>query len=178
MKKKSNSNFFSFIDHVFVLTGSTVFVVFVVIIAFNFSKDSRIFANNVGSEVKKPKASPTQKLKDIKIETDQEQNESTGKNTNKSYVKKEQKIRVLVQNGTGMDGLEEKVVSTLINSGYEVTFDNSKIDSIDVTEIIEKNDKHYGSKVNKLLKIGKVKTVINKKSKYDIIIVLGEDFLP
>lgn len=86
------------------------------------------------------------------------------------------KIKVEVINYTDKKALAELVRASLEAEGYEVSTLNSDTIKPVKTEILERNDKNAGAAVRGVIKVGKVTKAADPGSRYDVTVILGDDF--
>ncbi len=56
--------------------------------------------------------------------------------------------------------------------------DGDKKNTVNETQIIERNEKGFGAEIKKVIKVGKVVKKLDSKYLYDVTIILGNDFNP
>lgn len=103
--------------------------------------------------------------------------EEARKELNKSIVKNKN-THVKVINYTRESGLAERVRAALEINGYIVSAGNNKSLKRINSVIIEKKENISGEELVDLIRISKVRKEIDSSSKYDIIVILGDDFNP
>lgn len=101
--------------------------------------------------------------------------EEARKELSKSTVKNN-KTQVKVINYTRETGLAEKVRAALEINGYIVSAGNNKSLKRVNSVIIEKKENISGEGLSDLIRISKVRKEIDSSSKYDIIVILGDDY--
>lgn len=189
--------FFSFM---FILSGTIIFIAMSIIITMNFKKDARLYQERVATAVQdvETNAAAENQNKKIVVDTDSKKSDTAAKekqpetkveNTNGVSVESEkkdeevgespvEKIKVEVVNFSGIKRVAEQIRSTLEASGYEVSAGNDKSSNFVRTEIIDKNGKNAGEAIQQLLKIGPVKKVPDPTSRFDVTIIIGDDYKP
>ena len=101
--------------------------------------------------------------------------EEARKEIRKSIVNNKN-THVKVINYSRKEGLAETIRAALEINGYVVSAGNDKsLKSIN-SVIIEKKENISGEGLIDLIKIGKVRKEIDSNSKYDIIVILGDDY--
>lgn len=189
MKKKS------FLDLVFLSTGSCIFIIITIIVVYNFIEDASFIHQNKSlassnEEIKnkdgdksKQKAA-LEEREDSDIEDDKEVKSQPVKIEKQKAVKKEaatpqsKKINVEVVNYTGIERLTEEIRATLENAGYAVSAGNGQSLRRVTSLVIEHNDKHEGEKIRRILKIGKLTKDGDSDTRFDITVILGDDYNP
>ena len=177
---------------VFYIVGTFVLATICIIVGLNFFKDARVFEKSVAVAVADTVVQPstangsdgTDDYKTIKY---QRAADAVGDSNDygeaippdkASSAKKLKGIKVEVLNYTGNKKLADEIKTTLEASGFEVSIVSEKTDKHVSTFIIERNDKKAGLEVQKVLKAGKVAKMADPKSKFDVTVRLGEDYLP
>ena len=180
---------------VFYIVGSFLLATLFIIVGLNFFKDARVFEKPVAVAVEDTSVQPsadngsdgTDDYKTIKY---QRAADAVGDSTDygeaipkatpdkAASAKKANGIKVEVLNYTGNKKLADEIKTTLEAGGFEVSIVSEKTDTHVSTSIIERNDKKAGLEVQKVLKAGKVVKWADPKSKFDVTVRLGGDYLP
>lgn len=181
-----------FFNIVFLISGSFILISMVIIVSMNFMKDARLFQPSVAAVVEDktaqaPKDSPREDEVKNTIRYDKEPvpivdkknfEEDAAKENNDKTSKDKNKIKVEVINYTGIKNLAEEVKETLEARGYEVSAGNGKSNQPISTIIIERNDKKAGEDIHKIIKAGTVTRWPDPKSRFDVTIKIGDDYMP
>lgn len=181
-----------FFNIIFFTVGTFIIVVCSVILSLNFFKDAKIFQKAVvAAVVEKPAASPVDKnlqqeepvkkddeYKTIQYKRDPSAEVQDATQYDEKTIPKANKIKVQVVNYTDIKKLAEEIRTTLEASGYEVSSGNAKSNTPMKTLIVEKNDKKAGAEIHKILKAGKVVKWPDAKSRFDVTVIIGDDFKP
>lgn len=85
-------------------------------------------------------------------------------------------VSVKVVNYTGLSGLAEQVRAVLESYGFIVGAGNDASLKRVSSVVIEKNENVSGSGVMNLLDIKKTKKELDNNSRFDILVILGDDF--
>ena len=101
--------------------------------------------------------------------------EEARKEISKSTVKNKN-THVKVINYSRKEGLAERIRAGLEINGYVVSAGNDKSLKRISSVIIEKKENISGEELIDLIKIRKVRKEIDSNSKYDIIVILGDDY--
>mgnify|MGYP000880261047 FL=1 len=181
MSKSKKKNLLDYFEHVFLLFGTIVIIVMSLVVAVNFTRDSRIFAKEkavveqkAAVEPKKEVQSPVPEETKAPVSTDEPKEK---KSASSGSEKKTTAIKVEIINSTGKSGEGTRLGNTLKSSGLNVvSVKSGKFTS--ATKVIERNNKGYGDDVIKLIKIGKLSKELIKNSSVDVTIILGGDYLP
>ncbi len=181
MSKSNKKHILDHFEHIFLLFGSIIIIVLSLVVAVNFTKDSRIFAKGkpaaqqtVATGEKKEVPTPVAEEQKTAINTSEPKEKNS---TSSNSEKKASGIRVEIINSTGKNGVGTSLGNTLKNSGLKViTVKSGKFTS--KTKVIERNNNGYGDDVIKLIKIGKLSKESIKNTKVDVTIILGGDYLP
>lgn len=176
---------------VFYILGTCILAVLGVVVTVNFAKDARIFDNIAAKEQKSialkpsPAGTGNQSIEEKTIQyraTDYGREEVKPKVTPRDYGESipplSKKTRVEVINYTGIKKLAEDMKTTLEASGFVVAAGNAKSNKFVVTEIIERNDKKTGEGLRKIIRAGIIKKEYDPKSKFDVTVILGDDYKP
>jgi hypothetical protein len=118
-------------------------------------------------------ANPTPKLSNV--QTSGFSHEEAMKGISKSIVKNKN-TRVKVINYSREQGLAERIRAGLEINGYIVSAGNDKSLKRISSVIIEKKENISGEGLIDLIGIRKVRKEIDSNSKYDIIVILGDDY--
>ncbi|MDP4181523.1 MAG: LytR C-terminal domain-containing protein [Bacillota bacterium] len=191
MSKTNKKHILDYFDHVFILIGSILLIVIALVVAVNFSKDSRIFAkqnpepkSTVAITKNSPK--PTEKEENNKYQepSDRSTSKDNEATSGKSNVDKDSKveknsgkIKVEIINSSGKKGLGSTLGNTMKNSGLEVVAVKSGAIT-SKTKIINRNNNDFALDVKKLVKMGSISKETIKNSKVDVTVILGSDYLP
>ena len=156
MKKK-------FFNLVYLMTGTCILVLLSMSVTSNFMKDARIFGESVVITVEQP--NPNKQIDDYdNINNEEEFKTVTYKRTIDKEIPKSTSIPKIISievvNYTGISKLSDEIKTTLEASGYIVTTQNiTSVEPI-FTAIIENNEKKAGSNIQKIIKAGKITTVL------------------
>ncbi|MDF2524346.1 MAG: hypothetical protein K0R31_1987 [Clostridiales bacterium] len=192
-----------FFNLIYILTGSFIVLIMGSIVTFNFVKDSRllgsaaVIADKTAPSTQPAKTGQNQdpgkqpgtinyqrevvvtKPKVEKSEDIQGNKPTpTPTPTPTPDPSKLEKIKVEVINRTGAKYAAEDLRKLLAAAGFEASAANGPSDKPVKTEIIERNDKNAGAEVKKVIKIGKVIKQVDPNSKYDVTVIIGDDYLP
>ncbi|HEY9060145.1 MAG TPA: LytR C-terminal domain-containing protein [Pseudobacteroides sp.] len=181
MAKSNKKNILNHFEHIFLLFGSIVIIVVSLVVAVNFTKDSRIFAKDKPAAQKTVTAKEKKEVPSTAAEVKKEETDATKpKNQETTSPKNERKtseIKVEIINSTGKKGVGTTLGNTLKNSGIKViSVISGKVTT--KTKVIERNDNGYGDEVISLIKTGRLSKEKIKNSNVDVTIVLGADYLP
>lgn len=183
-----------FFNIIFVILGSFGLLILGGIVTNNVLKDAR-FVQNSGTPATaavSPKSStkaspePTDATRTIKFQrspgSDEDDSSSvkTPAKTSKSPkpTSSTGKIRVEVINYSGIKNLAEQIRSTLEASGFEVSAGNGSSSGVVRSEIIERNEKKAGKEVYNVLKLGRIRKDTETESKFDVTVIIGDDYRP
>jgi hypothetical protein len=169
---------------VFYIVGSFILITLGIIVAMNFSSDAKIFERSVAKTNKdksiqtqaKPTSTAKVEEKNLKDTAPVEKTKTSGAKTEDTA--KAQKIKVEVINYTGIKKLTEDIRTTLEADGFDVSTGNDSSNKLVTTEIIDRNDKKAGIEIQKVLKIGRLTKEYDAGSRYDVTVVLGDDYKP
>jgi cytoskeletal protein RodZ len=181
MGKSNKKNVLNHFEHIFLLFGSIVIIVISLVVAMNFTKDSRIFAKErsgaqkpVTVNEKKEVPSTVSDGKNPEVTSTKPKSRETA---SPSSEKKTSVISIEIINSTGKKGVGTTLGNTLKNIGLKViTVKTGEFTT--KTKVIERNNNDYGDEVIDLIKIGKLSKETVKNSKVDVTIILGADYLP
>ena len=181
MSKSNKKNLLDYFEHIFLLFGSIVIIVMSLVVAVNFTRDSRIFAKEkpaveqkAAAEPKKEVQSPVPEETKAPVSTHEPKEK---KSASSGSEKKTSAIKVEIINSTGKAGEGTCLGNTLKNSGLNVVSVKSG-QFTTTTKVIERTSKGYGDDVIKLIKIGKLSKELLKNTSVDVTIILGGDYLP
>jgi hypothetical protein len=179
---------------VFFIVGTFIIFIFGFIIISNFAKDARLFAKPIvaaeedTSGLKVPISTDdagTDENKTIKYTRApdaKESNKDFGEGLpNSKYAATSTggtKVKIEIANFTGSKNLSNELKMSLEAAGFEVSILSCKENKNEKTTIIERNNKKVGLEVQKVVKAGKIITAIDAKSKFDITLIIGEDYRP
>lgn len=176
---------------VFYLIGTFVVIFMGIIMTYNFAKDARVFQKSIvtASEDTKPgtvnvgtqpeeTAEQTAGFGTIKYERTPGSAVEETKDYGEDIPAKTAKIKVEVINYTSIKKLAEDIRTTLEASGYDVSAGNGKSDKPMKTMIVERNDKKSGAEIQKILKAGTVVRWPDSKSRFDVTVIIGDDYRP
>lgn len=180
---------------VFYIVGTFIILIFGFIIITNFTKDARLFARPVvaaqadTSVTKVPEVKEETENDDVKTlkykraEDAKVSYKDAGEDLSKSNKFNEtstggNKVRIEIVNYSGLKNVAEEIKTTLEAAGFEASVVNYKANKNEKTSIIERNNKKAGLEVQKVLNAGKIVTAIDPKSKFDVTLVIGEDYKP
>ncbi len=85
-------------------------------------------------------------------------------------------VKVEVVNRSSQKDLAEKVRQKLENAGFEVSAGNDPSISAVRTEIILRKENPEAQKVSGVVKASKVSTQLDPNSRYDVTIIIGDDY--
>lgn len=85
---------------------------------------------------------------------------------------------ILLYNHSGVKGLGEKIKEGLKNKSFQVELMDETITRRGTTIVVEQTREGYGVKARDALKMGKLLRELDDDAKHDVIIALGEDYLP
>ncbi len=164
-----------FIKFVFYAVGTFLLLFSSIIVGANFYKDSGVFDKKVVEVKKQPvKPAPASKTPG-KIIVDSKPVEDSAKDTAET-TKKSGKTTVQVLNCTGKKGLAGEVKNMLVAQGFEASAETGKIQS--ASQIIVRKKGLKTGAISNMLMISKVTQEIQAEPKYDITIILGNDYNP
>lgn len=182
---------------IYLLTGSFLVLIMGSVVTYNFVKDSRLLGNSTVASEAAGTSQPSGTVQNqdsgkqpgtinyrrevvvSKPKIDgEDMNKTTPTATPTPDPSKLEKIKVEVINRTGAKYAAEDVRKLLAAAGFEVSAANGPSDKPVKTEIIDRNDKNAGAEVKKVLKIGKVSKQVEPNLKYDVTVIIGDDFLP
>lgn len=184
-----------FFNTMFYTMGTFMVVLMATIVTFNFINDARLFQKAVVVAT----ADETVKTENTAVEPPEPEDFDTIQYTRTveppdpepvkedeagiPAVEEEEKsnelIKVEVVNYSNTKNLAEMVRETLEASGYKnVSAGNVKTNNPQETLIVERNDKKAGEAIHKILKAGRVVKWILPTSKYDVTVIIGDDFKP
>lgn len=194
-----------YLNLIYLLTGSFIVLIMGSIITFNFIKDSRMLGSNLAAVIDTDQPSQSSKTAQnqdpskkpgtisyqrevivskpkVELGEDIQSNKPTPSPTVTPTPQldpsKQEKIRVEVINRTGAKYAAEDLRKLLIQSGFEASAANGPTDKPIKTEIIDRNDKNASIEVKKVIKIGKISKQVDPNSKYDVTVIIGDDYLP
>ncbi|MCR4434673.1 MAG: LytR C-terminal domain-containing protein [Clostridiales bacterium] len=173
-----------FFNMVFFIVGTFMVVLMATIVALNFARDARIFQKAVVTATVEDTSKPAEEggpddFKTVQYKRAEEPAQAKTDTKNEEGTSpKPEKIKVEVINYTNVKNLAEEVRATLEASGYSVSAGNKKTNSPQSTLIVERNDKKAGEGIQKILKAGKVVKWADPNSKYDVTVIIGDDFKP
>lgn len=181
MAKSNKKSIVDHFEHIFLLFGSIVIIVVSLVVAVNFTKDSRIFAKDRPAAQKAVTVNEKKEVPSTAAEAKREENTSTEPKTRETISPKNEKktseIKVEIINSTGKKGVGTTLGNTLRNSGIKViSVISGKVTT--KTKVIERNNNGYGDEVINLIKTGRLSKDMIKNAKVDVTIVLGADYLP
>ena len=194
MKNDSKINFTKMANLVFTLTGTVIIIVFLVISVPNFFRDSRFFGQALAANDPIPTATPiaTPVETGISIEdkslvldntnriprqTEPASIDETAKPTKKpNIVSTPSKISVRLINYTGIPNNGETVRKLLEQNGYMVASEAGVSSGRVSTKVLNKNTLQHGFKIRDIIKFGKVSDDYDSNSKYDVVVILGDDY--
>ena len=164
-----------FTKFVFYAVGTFLLLFSSIIVGANFYKDSGVFDKKVVEVKKQPvKPAPASKTPG-KIIVDTKPVEDSAKDTAET-TKKSGKTTVQVINCTGKKGLAGEVKTMLIAQEFEASAETGNIQS--TSQIIVRKKGVKASTIGSMLRISKVTENIQAEPKYDITIILGNDYNP
>lgn len=180
--------------------GTTFLVCLLVVMGFNFASTSRWTGLN--DEIKKQ--APLEQIVPEKKEVKQEEEKSDEFETIQFVVKnnpqpaKKQKvdeplkieketskkavdalnIHVLLYNHSGDTSVQKKVKETLEMRGFTVELGPQDFKVRGTTLIVDKKEVGMASKVRETIQVGQVRQELVEDEIYDVILAIGEDYLP
>lgn len=171
----------------FLVIGTVLLLTLTAVVSYNFITDSRLLADN--SEV------PGEENTEI-VPNNFEGNEDSDDYQTLKYKRKvdptptpkpeptpsptatpKEKINIELINYTGLNKAGEYVKQLFEEEGHIVSLGNASSISFVETKIIEKNDKKLGNDARKILKAGKVTQLFEAESRFDVTIILGNDYV-
>ncbi|MDP4093643.1 MAG: LytR C-terminal domain-containing protein [Bacillota bacterium] len=172
---------------VYFLSGTFVIAFMLIIVGVNFFKDSRILHPASGPKTAvhntAVKTATTQADGDnfdtYKYERnkDAEPSKTNQKGNRATESGLPDKINVEVINRSTNKKLTEAVKSTLEAGGFVVSAGNDNNTSVS-TLIIERNDTKSGTAVRNVLKTGRIIKEPDSKSRFDVTVIIGDDYNP
>ncbi|MCX7922212.1 MAG: LytR C-terminal domain-containing protein [Clostridia bacterium] len=168
---------------IFYIIGSFILIFMGINVASNFARDARVFEKSIAkaekdNSIKLPdKSSVSQGTSEKMVKIPESKDSVDSKNGNKA-TPKPMLIKVEVINYTGINKLAEEIRYTLEANGFQVSAGNGKSNKFVTTAIIERNDKKAGIEVQKVIKIGKIKKELTPGSRFDVTVILGDDYKP
>jgi len=181
MSKTNKKNLLDLFEHIFLLFGTIAIIVMLLVVAVNFTKDSRIFAKDKTAVQQKAAAEPKKEVQSslpekTKVPVSTNEPKET-KSASSGSEKKTSAIKVEIINSTGKSGVGTSLSNTLKSSGLNVvSVKSGKFTT--TTKVIERSSNSYGDDVIKLIKIGKLSKELQKNTNVDVTIILGGDYLP
>ncbi|ACL75719.1 LytR C-terminal domain-containing protein [Ruminiclostridium cellulolyticum] len=160
------------IKFLFYAVGTFLLLFSSIIVGANFYKDSGVFDKKVVEVKKQPvKPAPTSKAPGKIIVDTKEPAKDTSETTKKSG-----KITVQVINCTGINGLAGEVKAMLEAQGFEASAETGNIQS--TSQLILRKKGVKVSTISSMLKISQIIENIQAEPKYDITVMLGNDYNP
>lgn len=181
---------------VFYIVGSFIILVFGFIILMNFSKDGRLFAHPVVAVEADTSGTKVTEINqadnnDDDVKTLKYKRAADAKGSGEDFgedlpkTKKFSdtstggiKIKVEIVNYTGLKNIPEEIKTTLEAAGFEASIVNYKANKNEKTTLIERSNKKAGAEVQKVLNVGKILTEVDTKAKFDVTLIIGEDYKP
>jgi hypothetical protein len=181
--------------------GTILFVFFAFVISFNFHRDSRLLGvnysnnNNLGDkEVRRDDLGSIDSSQEVEYETivfegqiirnptpskeitDKQQVEDKDKNDKE--LDRTSKAKVLIYNNSGVPGLHDKLKTNIENLGFQVDLAQEEDKVRTITVIVQQTSDEYGLELLQFLKKGQLVEEIQENPAYDLLLVLGEDYIP
>lgn len=192
-----------FINLVFTFVGTAILIACTVIVVYNFIRDSRLFADPVPVVAQDKKTAEKTVKEDTEINIDRTQEYKRSNSTvhtikpSKFTLKPSEStepspdiepsstpiedtiyIRVEVINYSGIKQIAELVRETLEMHGYKVSAGNGKTNTPIVSQIIERNDSGAGTDLKRILNISNVIKIPDPQSRFDVTVIIGDDYKP
>jgi len=153
-------------DTLFIVLGTCLLVGLGAVILYNFFNDSRLIRSNpvVEQATATVTYSPTSA-------------DSPSPTTTPTVA--QAKIRVQVINYTGITGLAEATKTTLESAGFEVSCGNETSLKAVKSSVSEKPEVNAFSQISKILNMP-VRSATHSESsaRFDVIVILGDDYRP
>lgn len=180
---------------IYTISGTIIICFLVIVMASNFLRDSRVFGKNIDPLSNKSKATASPDVtnalnvqqKDMDLDLDKYDQSSNENITNTSTPSGESvqatpaptvktKILVHVINYTGDPSIGETIRTQLEQNGYFVASESAISSGRVSTKILEKHSADYSQRIYNILNMGKIMSDFDPNSKYDVEIILGDDF--
>jgi hypothetical protein len=171
---------------VYFMAGTIIIGIMFLIVAFNFAKDSRLLHSaRWPSQVEEQQSSSTT-AKDAsgydtvtyERSTEAADTSTTNQKTTKQDNGTTSKVKLQIINRSTSKSLTEELRSTFEAGGFVVSAGNEQTNSTESTIIIEWNGSKAGEKVQKILKTGKIVKQNDSGSRFDVTVIVGDDFRP
>jgi len=167
-----------FLKIAFYAIGTFLLVFSSIIVGANFVKDSGVFDKSIVQVKKQPKvaqivASPTKAV----IVPEQVKKEPAKQTPAVSTVNNE-KLVVEVINYTDKSGLAEETRAMLEDKGYTVSAGNYVDSKQGTSKIIIRKKGVNTDVIRNILKISVIKEELQPDSRFDVTIIIGNDFNP
>lgn len=186
-----------FFDLVFFISGTFIVLAVTIVVTVNFFKDGRLFAKPVIA-VTKPVEQARTVTQNVVVQPDIKETyvytrkpDVIARNKTdfgeagpppqepkKEEVPVQEKIKVEVINYTDRKNLAEQVRAALETGGFEVSAGNATASKPVRTEIIDRNDKAKAAEVKKVVKVGTIRKEPDPNSRFDVTLIIGEDYIP
>jgi hypothetical protein len=176
---------------VFYTVGTIILLSITVIVAINFTHDSRLLGKTVmaqadnTSKTQANSGSATDSNGTFKYDKNYG---NSGNNSGNNSVKpkdnsnngqnKQNPLRVEIINCSSERNLGQQIKGLLQANGVEVVLISNSSERRKNTSIIVRSDKSFGGTIQGIIKTGEIVTMLDAASKIDATIKLGEDLLP
>ncbi len=173
---------------VYFMAGTIVIGILLTVVAFNFTKDSRLLHAGRWPEQstqKQPATTGTTVQEDSGFDKvnyerpkDQVNTDSTVKKNTKDESGIPAKTKIQIINRSTVKSLTEQLRTTFEAGGFVVSAGNEQTNTTQSTIIIEWNNSKAGEKVQKILKSGKIVKQNDPSSRFDATLIIGDDYRP
>jgi hypothetical protein len=156
--------------------GTCIVLFVLIVLGMNFFSDARLFAKPAS---KAAVSNTTVDMNVNKTTTEQgpePEKPHTAAAPTEKPLKQEDRIKVEVVNYSGIAGLAEKVRAKLEAAGFDASSGNGRSTEPGRSEILERNEKKAGGKVQKLLGAIRVRKEIAAESRFDVTLIIGDDY--
>jgi hypothetical protein len=197
MKFNTNITLKQALNLIYTISGTLIICFLIFVMSMNFFKDSRVFGKNIDPNSKRgvststPSNSSTLNVEQNDMTINAEENDNQGIESTKKPVETPsqepekatplptQKTKILVRiiNYTGDASMGEQVRTLLEQNGYLVASETGISSGRVSTKIIDMHSGDFSNKIFSLLNIGKIMSDYDPNSKYDVVVILGDDFV-
>ena len=173
---------------VYFMAGTIIIAILFTVVAFNFAKDSRLLhlgSQTAQSSQKQPESTQTTVEEDTgfdkvnyKNDNDKVNSDTTVKKNTKDESGIPAKTKIQIINRSTVKTLTEQLRTTFEAAGFVVSAGYENTNATQSTIIIEWNNSKAGEKVRSILKSGKIVKQNDPSSRFDVTLIIGDDYRP